>query len=90
MFDLSFSLRLASNFRRSCSEDTNSWGDIFYLPHFVLIRNSMLEILAKRWSFYSFVGLVGLICWVGLPIGWEHRCNQDLQIWVVTNLVSEP
>ena len=39
----------------------------------------MLEILAKCWSFYSFVGLVGLICWVVLPIGWEHRCHQDLQ-----------
>ena len=44
----------------------------------------MLEILAKCLSFYSFVGLVGLICWVGLPIGWEHRCHHDLQILVVT------
>ena len=40
----------------------------------------MLEILAKRLSFfYSFVSLVGLICWVDLPIGWEHRCHHDLQ-----------
>ena len=39
----------------------------------------MLEILAKRCYIYSCVGLVGLICWVGLPIGWEHRCHHDLQ-----------
>ena len=27
---------------------------------------------------------MGLICWVGLPIGLEHRCYHDLHIWVVT------
>ena len=49
----------------------------------------MLEILAKRWSFYSFVGLVGLICWVDLPIGWEHRCYHDLQNLGRDNHVSK-
>ena len=49
----------------------------------------MLEILAKRWSFYPFVGLVGLICWVGLPIGWEHRCHHDLQNLGRDNHVSK-
>ena len=51
----------------------------------------MLEILAKRWSFffYSFVGLVGLICWLAYLFVGNIGAITTYKIWVVTNLVSK-